>query len=208
VRRLSPSKLALLLLGALGCPSPDTDETGSQDSDTDTGDTAVDVDQDGVPAEEDCDDYDPNAYPGNTETWDGRDNDCDGWIDGWGAFEGDHAVSTTAIYEGNDVSFQLDCPGSFTRYAGKLEFRIRCEPDREDPDAMLLLGETLTLTPVDNGVSGEEWAGAVLLQSTNGWSATGSGAASWVGMDLIMLSTTLDTVSLDWSGTGVFERAE
>jgi len=198
----------LLLLGTCGCPAPDPDDSGPGDTDTDTGESVVDVDQDGVPADEDCDDYDPSAYPGNTETWDQRDNDCDGIVDGQGWFEGRHAVDATAIYEGDEVSFVLDCTSALQRFAGSFTFVVDCEPDPEDPDAMLLLGEDLTLGPIDNGVSGPEWTGAVLLESSNGWSATGSGAASWVGMDAVVLSTTLDTVSLDWSGTGLLERPE
>ncbi len=44
--------------------------------------TAItDNDGDGSPAEEDCDDNDPNNYPGNSETCDGLDNNCNGQID-------------------------------------------------------------------------------------------------------------------------------
>ena len=41
----------------------------------------VDNDKDGSPEGEDCDDNDPNNFPGNTETCDGQDNNCDGSID-------------------------------------------------------------------------------------------------------------------------------
>ena len=41
----------------------------------------VDNDMDGVNADEDCDDNDPNNFPGNIEVCDGQDNDCDGEID-------------------------------------------------------------------------------------------------------------------------------
>ena len=42
---------------------------------------ASDVDGDGFRADVDCDDAEPAAFPGNTETADGIDNDCDGAID-------------------------------------------------------------------------------------------------------------------------------
>lgn len=47
----------------------------------------TDADSDGFYAEEgcetpvDCDDSDPNNYPGNAEVCDGQDNDCDGSVD-------------------------------------------------------------------------------------------------------------------------------
>jgi hypothetical protein len=41
-----------------------------------------DIDGDGVTCDLDCDDNDPNNYPGNEEVYDGQDNDCDGLVDG------------------------------------------------------------------------------------------------------------------------------
>jgi len=78
--------LALLLLP--GCRNKDpTGETGAVvDTVTvdsqDTADTGpVDADGDGVPLAEDCDDDDPDVWPGAPETCDGRDNDCDQLVD-------------------------------------------------------------------------------------------------------------------------------
>ena len=71
-------RLALLVLPlAIACGGKDNPtETGLAD----TGD-AVDADGDGVFAMDDCDDDDPNNFPGNTESCDGADNDCDGQVD-------------------------------------------------------------------------------------------------------------------------------
>ena len=40
-----------------------------------------DADGDGVNAADDCDDNNANNYPGNAESCDGIDNDCDGIAD-------------------------------------------------------------------------------------------------------------------------------
>lgn len=41
----------------------------------------IDNDNDGWNSSVDCDDGDPDNYPGNTEVCDGQDNDCDGTVD-------------------------------------------------------------------------------------------------------------------------------
>jgi len=76
--------------------SVSTNETGAEDTDdssppdpgadtaTETGTPVIDEDSDGFPVEEDCDDNDPDRYPGAPEDCsDGVVNDCDG--DVWSA---------------------------------------------------------------------------------------------------------------------------
>ena len=77
-RVLSP----LLLSFVLGCLQPTPLELGNDTSKgVDTNASTVDNDQDGYPAEEDCDDNDPLTNPGSLEVCDGIDNDCDEGID-------------------------------------------------------------------------------------------------------------------------------
>ena len=56
------------------------DDDAGQDDDA-NDDQAEDLDGDGVTATDDCHDGDPAIFPGNPETCDGRDNDCNGVID-------------------------------------------------------------------------------------------------------------------------------
>jgi hypothetical protein len=44
-------------------------------------DELTDLDEDGFPASEDCNDRDPATFPGAADACDGRDNDCDGDVD-------------------------------------------------------------------------------------------------------------------------------
>jgi len=70
----------LLLLLLIGCgedPKPD-DSAPLPD---DTAPLPVDQDGDGYPADEDCDDDEPDVHPGADETCNGLDDDCDGDVD-------------------------------------------------------------------------------------------------------------------------------
>lgn len=71
----------------------DTDTGGDRDTgEIDTGDSAeppIDADHDGSFSSDDCDDADPNTFPGADELCDGKDNDCDGLSDGEGDNDGD-----------------------------------------------------------------------------------------------------------------------
>lgn len=75
----------LLLLTLAGCPVGETAEPDTAVVDPD----CTDDDEDGSPARscggDDCDDADPDVFPGAPERCNGRDDDCDGetlWEDG------------------------------------------------------------------------------------------------------------------------------
>ena len=59
-------------------------------------DKSTDADGDGYFASEDCDDNNPDAYPGGIEVCDGADNDCNGEVDG------DNATDAQAWYLDRD----------------------------------------------------------------------------------------------------------
>ncbi|MCB9797600.1 MAG: putative metal-binding motif-containing protein [Alphaproteobacteria bacterium] len=71
--------LGLVLLAACGEKEP-VDTGNPETGDSEAG--PVDADGDGVPAEADCDDGDASVYPEAEELCDGKDNNCDGEIDG------------------------------------------------------------------------------------------------------------------------------
>jgi len=103
-------------LALFGCdPDQATDGT-----DTPSEGTAIDADNDGVISGDDCDDADPDRFPGNPEVCDGVDNDCDTEVD-------EDAVDATAFYRdadgegfGDDSDEQLACtaPEGFVARSG------------------------------------------------------------------------------------------
>jgi hypothetical protein len=67
-------------------------------------DHLYDVDYDGYPSDVDCDDRDPNVFPGAPEIRDGKDNNCDpnGNADEGLIFPGD-IIITEILYDSSDV---------------------------------------------------------------------------------------------------------
>ena len=175
----------------------------------DTDRVPTDLDQDGAFVPDDCDDREPNVFPGADEIWDGQDNDCDGYVDGQGTFVGQHTLMATAIVEGETRRTSVLCDVTFTRATVVIGFTIACDVPTDDELAIQLLGEELNITPDDNVAIDGEWNGLASVQSVAPWQATGSGTASWSDdMSQLVLTSALQSSSLRLSGSGVLVRED
>ncbi len=217
---MNPSRLVpLLLLPALGCgeerepgDSAPPEHTLPGDTDTD-GRLEVlppppdDFDGDGYDRDEDCDDLDPAVHPAAEELWNDRDDDCDGRIDGDGDYQGNSAVTASAVYEAQIYRYEMDCPTTMSRSEGALSFSIQCVPDLSQPHADILLGKwvNIEVNESDTAVSGSSWSGRTEIRSANGWDSRGEASITWSDMDHATIVTTLDAYSLDMSGVGALE---
>ena len=114
--------LSVLVLALAACGGEDTgqtpDDTGS-DTASDSGattDTPADLDDDGYPDPEDCDDTDPEVHPDATEVCNGIDDDCDGDVD-----DDDDSLDPTSTSAWHD---DADADG----YGDPATERTSCEP--------------------------------------------------------------------------------
>ncbi len=91
-----------------------------------TSTSGIDGDGDGVTSDLDCDDADPDVYPGAVEACDGMDNDCDPATDdagvsvfsAAGALQSTHATVQSAVRVADRDAIIQVCPGT---YAENLE---------------------------------------------------------------------------------------
>ena len=86
------------------------DDEPSEEPETDTA--LRDVDEDGFTEDVDCDDWNPNVYPGALEILNDVDDDCDGYVDGDGLYVGSLSMTAMAIYQGQPYHFTQVCDGT------------------------------------------------------------------------------------------------
>lgn len=176
----------------------DTELADDSEEPVDTGEAPADKDGDGVFPPEDCDDGDPAVLPGAEETFNGVDDDCDGQIDANGGWSGTVDLDATATYEGKRYTFALRCPVTMTRETLYAEWEVACEPDPDDEWAMLLLGETLTITPLDAYCWDLAlWEGDFVVRSSNGWDSEGEGELQFTSLTRATLRGELRSVFLN-----------
>jgi hypothetical protein len=103
-------------------------------------DPVVDADEDGAPADVDCDDADPANFPGNAEVCDGADNDCDGLL---GPDELDDDLDTF-------TECDLDCDdGEPLAFPGNPEICDGIDNDCDPATDETVDGDTDTITICD-----------------------------------------------------------
>jgi hypothetical protein len=140
--------LSLLILLLVGCrdPESETKETGAGDSDEETG--VVQEDRDGDGFIDDCDDDNPNVFPGNTEFCDGLDNDCDSLVD-------EDAVDALSWYADADDDGFGD-PDALTMACEAPTGHVANDGDCDDTDARFNPGaiETDCADPADYNCDG------------------------------------------------------
>ena len=219
------------LLYYISCESPDQDSaveilerpddwSEEKNEETNSGDTqesVIDKDGDGQASiedgGEDCDDWDPNTYNGAQEQEDGEDNDCDGYDDWDGIFEGNLQISSQAIFEGDVYAFEDDCSGTIFRQNGQIEISFLCSIT-ERPMSDSLLGAEILIETQANFVQGESWSGDVMFVSSGGdflWDSQGEISLRWSDMNAngarqIDVSVFLDAIYLDIWGAGTVEK--
>ena len=174
-----------------------------------------DIDQDGYTVDDgDCDDWDPNVYPGADERWNYEDDDCDGYEDIDGVHAGNLSFQAVGIYEGTSYSFTQECTGNTERVEGHLSLLVQCEIDQQQTMADLLLGGTIEVTEEADFVLEESYSGSVFFNSTGGemeWDASGTVALTWSGLEedggeTINVYAVLDALYLDIQIMGVLHR--
>ncbi len=155
---------AVSLLAA-GCPPPVVADDDTADDDDDV---PVDQDQDGFNENVDCDDEDPQTWPGAPELCDGLDNDCDGMLpdteedddgDGFAECEDDCDDTNDAIYpeaqeecDGLDNDCDGDVPSDETDDDG--DGYVECSGDCDDTDPAINPDATEVCNAIDDDCDG------------------------------------------------------
>ena len=177
----------------------------------------IDVDQDGYSGSEDCDDWDPQVNPAAEESADGLDNDCDGFEDWDGVFQGqDLHLEAVGIYDGVPYSFNNTCSARVERTRGLIEALLVCAVDQSQELANQLLGVELRIEASGQFPQENYWADSGWIYSTGGpfdWDSRGEMELSWSALQrnggaTLEMTWITDAIFLDLVVVGQLEREQ
>jgi len=167
--------LTLLACGPVG---------GSSD---DASDAPVDRDADGVPEGVDCDDHDPYVFPGAMERCNGRDDDCDGVVDGEGV------AGTQWYLDGDGDGFGAGVP---VRACEAPDDRVATGTDCDDADPDVYPGARDGCDGVDSDcdgvVDGAPDERGYVDADGDGYCAEGDIVSGCLGVDVALEATDCD----------------